>query len=124
MDKKSQLKPFAAALGTTFAVTLAAAPLAQAAENPFAAVEYASGYMLADAHGEGKCGGEKSGEGKCGGEKAGEGKCGGEKAAEGKCGGEKAAEGKCGGGSPAKANVAKAGAEVALAARDRHDPAR
>jgi len=101
MEKKIQMKPIAAALGTTFAVTLAASPMANAAENPFATVEFASGYMVADSHGEGKCGegkcgGEKAGEGKCG-EKAAEGKCGGEKAAEGKCGGEKAAEGKCGG---------------------------
>jgi uncharacterized low-complexity protein len=110
MEKKIQMKPIAAALGTTFAVTLAASPMANAAENPFATVEYASGYMVADAHGEGKCGegkcggekasegkcGEKAAEGKCGGEKAGEGKCG-EKAAEGKCGGEKSGEGKCGG---------------------------
>lgn len=104
MEKKIQMKPIAAALGTTFAVTLAASPMANAAENPFATVEYASGYMVADSHGEGKCGGEKAGEGKCGekagegkcGEKAGEGKCG-EKAAEGKCGGEKSGEGKCGG---------------------------
>lgn len=62
MDNKTRLKPLAAALGTTFAVTLAASPLANAAENPFSAVEYGSGYMVAGDHGEGKCG-----EGKCGG---------------------------------------------------------
>ncbi len=107
---KKQLKPIAAALGTTFAVTLAASPLANAAENPFSVTTFESGYMVSgDAEGkcgEGKCGGDKSeAEGKCGGEKAGgdkaegEGKCGGDKAeGEGKCGGDKAeGEGKCGG---------------------------
>tara|TARA_R110002073_G_scaffold135775_2_gene284191 strand:- start:49 stop:342 length:294 start_codon:yes stop_codon:yes gene_type:complete len=93
---KKQLKPVAAALGTTFAVTLAASPLANAAENPFSVTTFESGYMVSGEHGaEGKCGGEKSdAEGKCGGEKAeGEGKCGGDKTeSEGKCG-----EGKCGG---------------------------
>ncbi len=103
MSKKFTMKPVAAALGTTFAVTLMASPIAGAAENPFAATEFDRGYMVAGEEGkcgEGKCGGEKAdGEGKCGGEKAdGEGKCGGEKAdGEGKCGGEKSdAEGKCG----------------------------
>ena len=63
MDKKIQLKPVAAALGATFAVTLAASPIANAADNPFSAVEFQSGYMVADGHAEGKCG-----EGKCGAE--------------------------------------------------------
>ena len=76
MSKKSTLKPVAAALGTTFAVSLAVSPLANAAENPFSMNELSSGYMVADAHAEGKCG-----EGKCGDKKK-EGKCG-----EGKCGG-------------------------------------
>ena len=93
MSKKSTLKPIAAALGTTFAVSLLASPIANAAENPFAMTELQNGYMVAEHHGEGKCGegkcGEKEGEGKCG-EKEGEGKCG-EKEGEGKCG-----EGKCG----------------------------
>ncbi len=103
MAKNMRLKPVAAALGTTFAVTLAASPLANAAENPFSVTSFDSGYMVAgDTEGkcgEGKCGGDKAegegkcGEGKCGGDKAeGEGKCG-----EGKCGGDKAeGEGKCG----------------------------
>jgi uncharacterized low-complexity protein len=99
MAKKYQLKPIAAALGTTFAVTLAASPLVNAAENPFSVTTFESGYMVAGDH-EGKCGGDKAeGEGKCGGDKAeGEGKCGGDKAeGEGKCGGDKEeAEGKCG----------------------------
>jgi len=98
MTKKYHFKPIAAALGTTFAVTLAAAPIANAADNPFSVTTFDSGYMVAGDH-EGKCGAEKAeGEGKCGGDKkAEEGKCGGDKSeekadAEGKCG-----EGKCGG---------------------------
>ncbi|MEQ8494573.1 MAG: hypothetical protein RLW42_10205 [Gammaproteobacteria bacterium] len=83
MDKKTQRKPLAAVIGTTFAVSLGAAAVADAAENPFSAVEFGSGYTVADSHGEGKCGEDKGGEGKCGEDKGGEGKCG-----EGKCGGQ------------------------------------
>lgn len=62
MSKKTKLTPIAAALGTTFAVSLMASPVANAAENPFQMNELSSGYMqLAGDHGEGKCG-----EGKCG----------------------------------------------------------
>ncbi len=85
MSTKSNLSLAAA---TSFAVSLAASPLASAAENPFSMTEHSSGYMVADAH-EGNCGGKGDGEGKCG-----EGKCGEKKAkgeGEGKCG-----EGKCG----------------------------
>ena len=94
MVKSPELKAVAALLGTTFAVTLAIAPIANAAENPFGITQFQSGYMVAGE--EGKCGGNKGAEGKCGGEKAT-----GKKDAEGKCGGEKAAgkkdaEGKCG----------------------------
>lgn len=94
MVKKLELKTVTAVLGTTFAATLAIAPIANAAENPFGVTQFKAGYMVAGE--EGKCGGEKCAEGKCGGEKCAEGKCGGEKGAEGKCGGEKGAEGKCG----------------------------
>ena len=89
MIKNTKLSPVAAALGTTFAVTLAASPLVNSTENPFSVTSFESGYMVAGGHAEGKCGGDKhEGEGKCG-----EGKCGGDKAeGEGKCG-----EGKCGG---------------------------
>jgi uncharacterized low-complexity protein len=91
MAKKLKLKPLAAALGTTFAVTLAASPMANAAENPFSVTAFDTGYMVAgDA--EGKCGGDKGTEGKDA-----EGKCGGDKGTEGKCGGDKGTEGKCGG---------------------------
>ena len=113
MSQESTKKPLAIALGAAFVTTLAATPVANAADNPFAMSELSSGYMVAEMAegkcGEGKCGGDKAkteaegkcGEGKCGGDKAkteaegkcGEGKCGGEtKATEGKCG-----EGKCGG---------------------------
>jgi uncharacterized low-complexity protein len=91
MSNSSKLKPIAAALGTTFAVSLAMSPMANAAENPFSMSELSSGYMVADAHAaEGKCGEGKCGEGK---KAKAEGKCG-----EGKCGeGKKAeGEGKCG----------------------------
>jgi uncharacterized low-complexity protein len=94
MSKGSEVKSIAAVLGTTFAVSLAAAPFAQAAENPFGVTQFQAGYMVAGE--EGKCGGDKGAEGKCGAEKEAEGKCGANKEAEGKCGGDKGAEGKCG----------------------------
>ena len=83
MSEKITKKPLAIALGAAFVTSLASAPIANAAENPFAMSELAGGYMVADSHMEG---GDKSkAEGKCGGEKKeAEGKCG-----EGKCGGEK-----------------------------------
>ena len=94
MANNTSVKPIVAAVGAAFIAGMASAPLATAAENPFAASELSSGYsqQLAEGKcGEGKCGGDKAAkaEGKCG-----EGKCGGDKAekTEGKCG-----EGKCGG---------------------------
>ena len=104
MSQKSTKKPLAIALGAAFVTSLAATPVANAAENPFAMSDLSSGYVVAEME-EGKCGGDKAkAEGKCG-----EGKCGGDKAkAEGKCGGDKAEtmategadkakkEGKCG----------------------------
>ena len=99
MSQNSTKKPLAIALGAAFVTSLAATPVANAAENPFAMSELTSGYMVAEMAegkcGEGKCGGDKAkAEGKCG-----EGKCGGDKAgAEGKAMGEgKCGEGKCGG---------------------------
>ena len=63
----------AAAVGSAFAAGLAAAPVASAAENPFALSGLSSGYQVADASTaakpmEGKCGCMymKAGEGKCG----------------------------------------------------------
>lgn len=93
MSKKTVLKPVAAALGTTFVVSLATSPIVTAAENPFSMNELSNGYMVAEA--EGKCGESKDeSEGKCGDQKdtSAEGKCG-----EGKCGEKrKEHEGKCG----------------------------
>jgi len=92
MSTKSNLSIAAA---TTFAVSLAASPLASAAENPFELTDYASGYMVAEGEGncgEGKCGEKGEGEGNCGEKGEGEGKCGEKGEGEGKCG-----EGKCGG---------------------------
>ena len=120
MSRETNLRPIAAAIGTTFAVSLALSPIARASDNPFNMTELSSGYMVAGNDAEGKCGeSKKEAEGKCGeskkeaegkcGEnkdtsaegKCGEGKCGeNRKAHEGKCGedmkGEKAGEGKCG----------------------------
>ncbi len=88
MSKERKLTPIAAALGATFAVSLIASPITQAAANPFTMTDHGAGYMVA----EGNCG-DKKGEGSCGDKKA-EGKCG-----EGKCGDKKdkvKEEGKCG----------------------------
>jgi uncharacterized low-complexity protein len=96
-----------AALGSAFAISLGVAPIANAADNPFALDSLKAGYGVAGADekkadgkcGEGKCGASKHmsqadkdanakmiKEGKCG-----EGKCGVKNLKEGKCG-----EGKCG----------------------------
>jgi len=100
LDKKKP-NALSLALGTSFAVTLAASNLVNAADNPFAANEIKSGYMVAEGHGEGKCG-----EGKCGENKKEEGKCG-----EGKCGETKlakeAVERKAAKEAVVKANLAK-----------------
>jgi uncharacterized low-complexity protein len=107
MSQKSTKKPLAIALGAAFVTSLAATPVANAAENPFAMSELSSGYQVAEMA-EGKCGeGKMDKEGKCGeGKMDKEGKCGeGKMDKEGKCGGDKAAaeggdkakaEGKCG----------------------------
>lgn len=108
MSKKSPTRSLVNALGTTFAVTLAASPMVHADGNPFSAVEFQGGYMLAAEGGEAGCGAAMQ-EGKCGAgsdqaegtaakstdaaknasSKDGEHTCGGDgagKAAEGKCG--------------------------------------
>jgi len=91
-----KITPMAAAVGAAFLATATLSTMSFASENPFAAQSLESGYNLAGAEKEGKCGEGKCGEnkkadkeGKCG-----EGKCGEGKKAdkEGKCG-----EGKCGG---------------------------
>ena len=87
-DKNMIIKPVAAAVGMAFVASLAVSTSAIAADNPFAAADLDSGYLLAGDEGEeGKCG-----EGKCGDDKGEEGKCG-----EGKCGDDKGEEGSCGG---------------------------
>jgi uncharacterized low-complexity protein len=88
MSSKSKLKPVALAVGAAFATTLAMAPVANAAQNPFAMTQLDSGYKLA-ASGEGNCGAktkEKAKEANCGANKAQE------KAKEANCGGNKAKE--------------------------------
>jgi uncharacterized low-complexity protein len=60
------------ALGTAFAASLAAAPIAQAADNPFQTDSLKQPYQVVqnkDKDKEGKCGEGKCGEGKCGGTK-------------------------------------------------------
>jgi hypothetical protein len=54
MAKKTILTPLAAAIGTTFVVSLAASPIVNAEENPFALNELSSGFMVAGEAG--KCG--------------------------------------------------------------------
>lgn len=54
MNNKSNLKPIAAAIGTTFAVSLAFSPVANANENPFSLNELSGGFMVAGETG--KCG--------------------------------------------------------------------
>jgi uncharacterized low-complexity protein len=102
-QKNIAIKPLAAAVGVALLSSLAFSSLAVAADNPFAATDLESGYLLAGEGdtagdkgeegkcGEGKCGENKGEEGKCG-----EGKCGENKGEEGKCGEGKAEEGKCG----------------------------
>ena len=86
MSKKTLI---ATAVGSAFVASMAAAPVALAAENPFALSGLSSGYQVAENQGakpmegkamEGKCGGKpmeakpmdgKPMEGKCGGMKAG-----------------------------------------------------
>lgn len=111
MSKKTLI---ATAVGSAFVVSMAAAPLVSAAENPFALSGLSSGYQVADHHGTKAMGDEMKAEaGKTAGEKMKDGKCG-----EGKCGATKAKgkamEGKCGG-DKAKAMEGKCGADKAKA---------
>ena len=93
--KKKTLNPFVTAIGTTFVVTLAASPIAQAGDNPFGMNELSNGYMVADA--EGKCGENKDeSEGKCGNKDEMKDESGTKDEGEGKCGGKTESEGKCG----------------------------
>jgi len=101
MSKERKLTPIAAALGATFAVSLMASPITQAAANPFSMIDHGAGYMVA----EGKCGDKNmegmkmKEEGKCGDKKKDkEGSCGDKKMdKEGSCGDKKMdKEGSCG----------------------------
>lgn len=56
MNRKSKLTPISLAVGAAFATSLAMAPMAQAASNPFAMNQLEAGYKLADAGKEGACG--------------------------------------------------------------------
>jgi uncharacterized low-complexity protein len=88
MSNKTKLKPVALAVGAAFATTLAMAPIANAASNPFAMNQLDSGYKLA-ASSEGNCGANKAKQTKeanCGANKAKE------KAKEANCGANKAKE--------------------------------
>ena len=96
MSKKTLI---AAAAGSAFVAGLAAAPIASAAENPFALSGLASGDQVADSHGAKPMAGtgdEKD-------TKAAEMKATDKKMPEGKCG-----EGKCGGAAKSKGDTAKA----------------
>ena len=77
------------ALGSAFIATAALAPVAHAADNPFAVKKLEAGYQLAaadDKMKEGSCGGDKKKDGSCGGDKKTS-----DKKKDGKCG-----EAKCG----------------------------
>ena len=104
MSKKNLIT---AAVGSAFVAGMAAAPIAAAAENPFALSGLSSGYQVADNHGEMQPTDKKMPEGKCG-----EGKCGATKkdakATEMKPTDKKMPEGKCGEG---KCGAAKSKAE-------------
>jgi len=69
------------AIGSAFAASIAALPVANAADNPFHMDSLKAGYQIAGvAKGEeGKCGGDKIGEDKTTEAKCGEAKCGGNK---------------------------------------------
>ena len=54
MSKVQNFKPLAAAMGATFAVSLVASPIANAAANPFQINELSGGFMVAAESG--KCG--------------------------------------------------------------------
>ena len=101
----AKLSTLSLAIGSVFAVSLIAAPVAKAAGNPFGMQQLNSGYLVADAKAaDGKCGDKKDHDGKCGDKKAADGKCGDKKAKDGKCG-----EGKCGAKKDGKAADGKCG---------------
>ena len=64
MSEKLQSKPFGATVCAAMATSLLAISAVNAGENPFQLTELNSSYLVADSHGEGKCGSKM--EGKCG----------------------------------------------------------
>jgi uncharacterized low-complexity protein len=67
----SRKKAIGVAVGSAFVAGMTAAPMANAADNPFTLQSLQSGYMVASSHTggkapEAKCGGMKSSEAKCG----------------------------------------------------------
>ncbi len=84
MSNKITLKPIAAALGTTFVVSLACSPIANANQNPFALNELSSGLMVAGEAG--KCGTICGGDNPKAGENGERAKCGGTCGEVEKCG--------------------------------------
>lgn len=96
MSKSNNFKPLAVALGTTFAVSLVASPIANAAVNPFQVNELSGGFMVAEA---GKCGSICGGEKPTFNDKGEMNKCGGTCGEVAKCGNI------CGGTAMSKANA-------------------
>ena len=96
MSDKNKLNPLSIALGTSFAISLAVSPIANAVDNPFSATSFENGYMLAESHVEGKDGKHKDGKRKDGKRKDGKRKDGKRKDGKRKDGKRKDGEGKCG----------------------------
>lgn len=103
---KSKATTLKLAAGMTVAASFAVAPLAQAADNPFAMQKLDSGYQLAQAASDDKKADGKCGEAKCGAsktadkkadDKKADGKCGADKKKDASCGADKKKEGSCGG---------------------------
>ena len=91
------------AVGSAFIASAALAPVAHAADNPFAGAKLSSGYQLAQADTkadtktrDASCGADKKADAKCGADKKADGKCGADKAKDGNCGADKKKDGKCG----------------------------
>ncbi|MGH8120348.1 MAG: hypothetical protein ACRESK_07015 [Gammaproteobacteria bacterium] len=96
MSKVHSFKPLVAAMGATFAVSLAASPIVNAEVNPFQVNELSGGFMVAEA---GKCGSICGGEKPTFNEKGEMVKCGGSCGEVAKCGTI------CGGAAMAKATA-------------------
>ena len=102
MSKKHIRSAIATAIGASFLAAAAIAPVANAAENPFALKQLDSGYKVAEkgSCGKGSCGAksgkDKKGKGSCGAkDKSGKGNC----SAKTENGDKKGKKGSCGKGS-------------------------